>query len=117
MMDSKIIISRLRFPVFIGVPDEEREQAQEIEVSVELVPDQCLFGTNDDISKTVDYYTVSQRIMAVAQERPRKLIEQLNEDILEVVLDEFPIQVAHITTYKFIIKNTEHVSITMSRSK
>ena len=116
-MDSQIIISRLRIPVFIGVPDEERAEQQEIEISVELTPITSLWGTNDEIGKTVDYFAVSQRLTQEAQARPRKLIEQLNEDLLKMVLKEFPIQEAKIKTYKFIIKNTEHVAISMRLTK
>jgi len=116
-MLGKIIISRQRISVFIGVPDEERATAQEIEVSLEMVPEQSLFGTNDEIVKTIDYYTVSQRVIEEAQAKPRKLIEQLNEDILRIVLDEFPVSDATITTYKYILENTEHVAVMMTLSK
>jgi len=117
MNEGEITISRLRIPVFIGVPDEERQASQDIEISLSIVPETTLFGTNDKIDKTVDYYEISQRLTTVAQSHPRKLIEQLNEDLLKMVMEEFPVKAATITTYKFIINNTDHVSISMSRNK
>ncbi len=108
-----IRISRLRIAVFIGVPDEERAEAQDIEVSLELVPQRSLLGTDDDIAATIDYYAVSQRLIAVAQERPRRLIEQLNEDLLRMVLREFPVLEAEVCTYKFIIPDTQHVAVSL----
>ncbi len=114
-MKDNITISRLRIPVYIGVPDEERASPQDIEVTLSFEPQRTLFGTQDQIEATIDYYSVSQLLVKVAQEKPRKLIEQLNEELLEVVFDHFPIKSATITTYKFIIPETEYVSISMSR--
>jgi len=71
MNEGEITISRLRIPVFIGVPDEERQASQDIEISLSIVPETTLFGTNDKIDKTVDYYEISQRLTTVAQSHPR----------------------------------------------
>jgi len=116
-MPGLITISRQRISVHIGVPDEERASPQEIEISLEMRPERTLFGTEDEIAKTIDYFSVSQRIEQVAQRKPSKLIEQLNEDLLGMVLSEFPVSEATITTRKFILKNTEYVSVSMTLGK
>lgn len=116
-MSDCITISRLRVSVFIGVPDEERAESQEVEFTLEMTPERSLHGTEDEISATVDYYEVSLVLIQVAQERPRKLLELLNEEILHAVLQKFPVKHATLTTFKYIIPETEHVSVKMSLSK
>jgi len=117
VMSDKITISRLQVPVYLGVPDEEREFAQSIEITLDLYPERSLFGTHDDIEQTVNYYEVSQRVIALVQERPRKLIELLNEEVLQMLLREFPLERVSITTYKYILPNTEHVAVSMTLTK
>lgn len=116
-MSGFISISRQRVSVHIGVPDEERATPQDIEISLTLKPEQSLFGTEDQIDKTIDYFTVSQRVITEVQTKPRRLIEQLNEDILRMVLREFPVEEVSIDTRKFILKNTEYVSVAMTLNK
>lgn len=116
-MSDVIYISRLKIPVFIGVPLEERSSLQDIEISLELVPEGTLFGTKDEIENTVNYYEVAQGVKAVAQEKPRKLIEQLNEEVLTMLLQSYPLKSASITTYKYILPDAEHVSIKMTLLK
>ncbi len=116
-MSDTIYISRLKIPVFIGVPIEERSVSQDVEVSLELIPEDGLFGTNDEIKKTVNYYDVAQQVKAVAQKKPRKLIEQFNEEILSMLIQSYPLKSASITTYKYILSDAEHVSIKMTVQK
>ena len=116
-MPDSISISRIKVSVSIGVPDEERATPQTVEISMELIPEYSLFGTEDDIEKTIDYYLVSQEIIKIAQAKSRKLVEQLNEDILKAILQNYPVEQATITTYKYILEQTEHVAIAMTLSK
>ncbi len=116
-MKDTITLSRLKIPVFIGVPDEERAEQQVVEVTLEMSPERPLLGTGDEIDQTINYYEVSKRLIAEAQAKPRKLIEQLNEDLLRMVLGEFPLESATITTYKYILPNTEHVSVSMTLTR
>ena len=116
-MSDKISISRIKVPVTIGVPDEERAFPQVIEISVEIYPSVSLFGTGDEIENTINYYDLSQDIVKEAQRSPRKLIEVLNEDILKMLLNTYPLKRATVTTYKYILEHTEHVALTMSLSR
>lgn len=116
-MPDLISINRLKVSVYLGVPAEERSTPQEVEISLDMVPKRSLMRLDDDIQGTVDYYQVSRTIIEIAQAKPRKLIETLNEDILTGVLHTYPIMEASITTYKYIIPETEHVSIRMSLSR
>jgi len=53
----------------------------------------------------------------VAQSKSRKLVEQLNEDLLRAVLGAYPVARVKVTTYKYILEQTEHVAVAMTLSK
>jgi len=116
-MSDSIFISKLEVPVHIGVPEKERKEIQAVHISLELFPENTLFGSRDDLSNTIDYYLVTRKVIELAQERPRKLIEQLNEDVLRMLIGSFPIRAVDIETRKYIIPETEYVSVRMSLTK
>jgi dihydroneopterin aldolase len=65
----------------------------------------------------VDYFAVSQRITALAAEKPRQLIERLADDIAVAVLKEFAVRRIEVTVRKFILPNTEHVAVHCVRER
>lgn len=111
----QILINDLRIRCCVGVPDEERAQSQELLVSVVLFPLPSEDPLDDDIHRTVDYYAVSLRLEAVAQEKPRKLIETLAEDLAATVLAEFAVASVQIEIKKFILPNTRSVGVIIRR--
>jgi FolB domain-containing protein len=113
----QIIIRGLEISCHLGVPDEERRQSQEILVHVTLFPMASQEPLDDDIDRTVNYYAVSLRIDEVAREKPRKLIETLAEDFAAMVLREFPVSAVTIELEKFILPNTRHVGVLITRNR
>lgn len=111
----QILITDLQLRCYIGVPDEERAQSQELLVSVTLYPEASKSPLQDDISRTVDYYAVSLRLEELAREKPRKLIETLAEDFAFAVLREFEVSKVTIEIKKFILSNTRSVGVVISR--
>ena len=116
-MNDKILINRLRVPIYIGVPDEERAEQQELRLSLELTPIQGFEGLDDDIERAVNYYEVAQRVKCVALERPRKLIETLGEEITAMILSEFAVQEVVLEIEKYILPDTDWVGLRMMRKK
>ena len=111
------MIRGLQISCYLGVPDEERAKSQDILVHVTLFPHESLEPLDDDIDRTVDYYAVSLRLESVAHEKPRKLIETLAEDFADVVLTEFPVSAVRIEIEKFILPNTHHVGVLITRNQ
>jgi len=108
---SEIQIKGLKVSTHIGVPDEERASAQEIEVDV-LVDTRQAFGKmNDDLTLTVDYVDMCNQITALACEKPRKLIETLADETAMMLIDKFRINSATVEIRKFILPNTQFVSV------
>lgn len=114
-MQDTILVKRLRVPTFIGVPDEERAEKQELRVSLELVPGNGFSGLGDEIGEAVNYYEVCERVKAVAMARPRKLIETLGEDLCGVILAEFLVVELVVEIEKRILPDTDWVGLRMAR--
>ena len=114
---SEIIIDSLRVKTWIGVPDAERIESQEIEIDLRIRPVRNFAEMQDDITLTVDYAAVCQRVSELATERPRRLIESLAREIGEVVLSEFEAASVEVEIRKFILPETRHVGVRWSCSK
>lgn len=110
-----IEICRLSVSAHIGVPDEERAEAQTLLVTVRMTPSQNFDGLADDISRTIDYYAVSLEIEALAAARPRHLLETLATDIAHYLLEKYPLAKVLIRIEKHILPNTECVAVEIER--
>jgi FolB domain-containing protein len=116
-MPDTIEIRRLRVSTLIGVPDEERAVSQTLLITVRMTSSQGFDGLSDEISRTIDYYEVSQEIEALAAARPRKLIETLATDIADHLLGNHPLQHVAISIEKHILPNTECVAVHIERGR
>jgi FolB domain-containing protein len=111
---SEILIDSLRVKTWIGVPDAERMEAQEIEIDIRIQPTKSFAEMQDNISLTVDYAAVCQRVSEVAAERPRRLIESLAQEVCEMILKEFAATSAEVKIRKFILPETRYVAVRWS---
>ncbi len=112
-----IEIRRLRVSTHIGVPDEERADAQDLWISVWMHPSQGLAGLGDAVSNTVDYHQVSIELAAVASVKPRHLIETLATDIAEHLLSNHPLSSVKVKVEKRILPDTELVAVKIRRDR
>jgi len=113
--EERIAIRGQRVSVRIGVPDGERAAEQEVEVSVTMTPARRFEGAGDRLEGTVDYFAVSQRVIAVARERERRLVETLAGDIASMVRGEFAVSRVEVEVRKFILPDTESVGVRVVR--
>lgn len=114
---SEILIAGLRVKTRIGVPDEERTTPQEVEIDIRIQPRRSFQEMGDDLSNTIDYARVCERISCLADARPRRLIETLADETARLILEEFEAQSVEVELKKFILPQTRHVSVRCSRSK
>ena len=114
-MRDLVRIKRLLISTHIGVPDEERAEAQELCVSVLMGPKVKFEDLNDEIEGGVDYYQVSLRIKELAAEKPRKLIETLATDIAEMIMKHFAVVFVEVDVEKYILDDAQHVGVTIRR--
>jgi dihydroneopterin aldolase len=111
----QIFIRDQRVSCRIGVPDEERARAQELAISTTMSPFESSEPLDDDVAKTIDYQAVYERVAAVANERPRRLIETLAEDLAGMIIAEFPVRRVTIGIEKFILPGTRCAGVMITR--
>jgi dihydroneopterin aldolase len=100
----------------LGVTEEERREPQRLLISLEMsVASFAHAAKTDELSRTVNYYDVAQRVRAITGRRPRKLLETLAEEIAADVLKTYPMQQLSLEIKKFILPDTQYVSVKIER--
>jgi len=112
-----IEIRKLRVRAFVGVPDQEIAVAQTLEISVIMTPQVSFDDLADDLSRTVDYHAVSLEIQAIADERPRRLIETLATDLAGILLKNHALSRIEVLVEKFILPETECVAVRVVKDR
>lgn len=117
MTGNWIEVRGLEVAAHIGVPAEERAAPQRLLVDLHLHPLRDFARMPDEIGATVDYFAVVQRVVALAAERPRQLIETLADETATTILREFAVRRVEVTVRKFILPNTEFVAVHCARER
>ncbi|TFG60306.1 MAG: dihydroneopterin aldolase [Spirochaetales bacterium] len=84
----KLFIRGLRADCIIGVFEEERKRSQQIIIDITLGTDLLAAGVSDDIGNTVDYDTLSEKVLVLVRDSGFKLIESLAAAVAELCLGE-----------------------------
>lgn len=114
---SKITITDLEVQFHVGVPDEERAKPQRLLITVDMAHDFSIAATTDRLTKTIDYFAVSQKVIALGNGRSWKLIEKLANDVADLVLAEFKPAAVSVTVKKFILSQAAHVSVNLTKQR
>jgi len=91
MKSDTLTLARMRFFGRHGLLPEETARGQEFEVTVQLELPLAEAGRADDLTRTVDYRALHEKVRAVMEGPPRKLAEALAETVARDLLREFPI--------------------------
>jgi dihydroneopterin aldolase len=114
-MNSKISIVDLEVFYHVGVPDAERAAAQRLLLTVEMEFDFSTAARTDEVADTINYFTVSQHLLKFGEGRSWKLLEKLAADIADAILVEFKPAAVTAEVKKFIISETRHVSVVLTK--
>src|SRR5689334_19786882 len=110
-----VIIRDLAVSFCIGVTDAERAKPQRLLLTIEMGSDFTGAARLDDLRQTIDYYAVCQRLLHLGEGRSWKLIETLAVNIADLVRSEFGAATVAVEVKKFIIPETEYVSVRIVR--
>lgn len=120
-MSDRISLTGISATGFHGVFPEERRDGQIFIVDLELSADLKLAGESDDLTKTINYASVSVLVVEEITGEPLSLIEALAHRISNRVLGEFPlINSILVTVHKPdapIGINFKDISVTIERSR
>ncbi len=83
-----------------GCLPAERELGQEFVVDVVLGVDTRPSADRDDLSRTVDYGTLTGRLVSLIEGPPVNLIETLAERLAAVCLDQENVEEVEVTVHK-----------------
>lgn len=111
-----ITIRELEVHFHVGVPDAERARSQRLLLTVEMGGDFTAAAASDDLTRTVDYYAVSRRLIGLGTGRNWKLIETLAVEVAGIVLGEFGAAWVSVEVRKFIVPEARWVSVRVERS-
>jgi len=100
----------------VGVPDEERAKPQRLLVTVEMEVTAPRAAESDDLGDTIDYFSVSQDLLAYGKGRSWKLLEKLSAELAERLLENYGPERVRVEIKKFIIPEARHISVACSRS-
>lgn len=116
-MNDEVHIVGLEFLAHVGVPDDERSMAQRLSFDITFSP-LCRFSElNDDIGRAVNYATVCAEVKNFVEGRRNKLIETLANALALHLLAAFEIRKITIELRKYILPETEFVSVTVTRER
>lgn len=112
-----ITIRDLEVSFCVGVPDEERAKPQRLLVTIEMEHDFAPAVAGDDLSSTIDYFAVSQRVLRFGDGVHWKLIETLAADLAAMIMEDFQPRGVTVEVQKFIIPQARSVSVKTRRVK
>ena len=96
----KVFIKDLLIRGVIGISEKEREQPQDILVSVTLYTDISTAGKSDKIDDCVNYRTLAKAILKHVEEVKRYTVEALAADIVSICLKSPTVKKAHVRVEK-----------------
>ena len=91
MTKDRVFIEDLRIQTVIGIFDWEREITQTVSLDLQMAFDISRAAASDSIVDTLDYKSVSKRLIQFVESSEFQLVEALAEHCARIVLEEFPV--------------------------
>ena len=114
---SKITIADLEVFYHVGVSDEERARPQRLLLTIELFFDFSIAAVGDRLTRTIDYFAVSQRLLKFGEDRSWKLIEKVAANVADMIIIEFKPQAVSVEVKKFAIPQARYVSASWTQNQ
>ena len=95
-----IFLGGLEIETIIGIYDWERVTKQTVILDIEMAFDIQKAAETNDIQYTLDYKTVSQRIVSFVEASKFLLVEKLISEIADIIRSEFNVPWVRITLNK-----------------
>ncbi len=96
----QIFIRDLLVRGIIGINDWEREKQQDILINITLFADLRSAGESDDLGLSVNYRTITKKVMAHAETIGRFTVEALANDLAKICLDESSVERVRVRVEK-----------------
>jgi dihydroneopterin aldolase len=114
----KVFIKGLELYTLIGVYDFERNAKQRVLVDLEMCTDLTAAGISDNVDDTLNYAAVAERLAELANKASFKLLEALASQMIDAIMDEFPVSSVVLTMHKpDILKNVQSVGVVLHKQR
>lgn len=112
--DDYITLHGLGLTARVGVPEAERAVPQRLSGDVTLWPAAPLAELGDDLDRTVNYSQAAGLCRQTVARGEYRLIETLADTLCADLLRAFPLKKVRVTLRKFILPDTDAVSVTLT---
>lgn len=113
-----IFLGGLEIETIIGIYDWERITKQKVILDIEMAFDIGKAAETDDIAYTLDYKTVSKRIVSFVENSEFYLVEKLIVEVANIIRNEFGVSWVKITlNKKGAIRGASDVGIIIERGE
>jgi dihydroneopterin aldolase len=111
----QIVIEELEVFFRVGVPASECAKPQRLLITIVMEHDFRAAAKRDDLRKTIDYHAATVSVQNFGKRKSWKLIETLAVDLADMILRNFrPVSVS-VEIKKFILPQTRHVAVRITR--
>lgn len=118
MPEDKILINDLLVRGILGVNDWERKQRQDITINLVLTTDVREAAATDDLALSVDYRTITKRVIEHVESSARFTVEALAEDIARLCLTEEAVSRVRVRVEKpGAVRFARSVGVELERAK
>lgn len=113
-----IFLTDLRIDTVIGIYDWEKQIRQTIAIDLEMGTDIRRAAETDEIQYTLNYKTISKRLIEFVEAAKIELIETLAERIAAILIDEFAVPWVRVTLHKpGAISGSKDVGVIIERGQ
>lgn len=114
----RVFIEELKVQTVIGIFDWEREIRQTISIDLEMEFDIRKAAASDAIEDTLDYKSVSKRLIQFIEGSEFQLVEALAERCASIVLEEYPVNWLRLKLGKpGAVRGSSAVGVIIERSR
>ena len=99
-MSDRIQIKDLLLRTIIGINEEERRNRQDVLINITLHADTRPAGISDDIEHTVNYRTITKRVIQLVEESSFRLVERMAAEIAAICLADGRVEAVDVRVEK-----------------
>jgi D-erythro-7,8-dihydroneopterin triphosphate epimerase len=113
-----IRIEDLKLRTIVGIYEWEKENKQDIIINVEIEFDGTKAIETDDITDTIDYKSITKRIITMVEESEFNLIERIAGEAIKIVMENEKVEKASVRVDKpGALRFTDSVSVTQTETR
>lgn len=91
-----IHIENLRLRTVVGIFEWEKNVKQDVIINIEIEFDGTKAIESDDIAHTIDYKSITKKIISEVEEKEYNLIERIAGDVVRIILEDERVESASV---------------------